>query len=194
MASLLRQPTFAFATALGVALVLSASGCAAIKATEQPGKKDFSVLTPGTPRTHVIAELGAPDWSDERQGTTTDVFAVKQGYTKTVKAGRALLHGAADVATVGLWEVVGIPVETLADGTDVKLSINYDCDQRVDTVDVIQGEKVLKKAKFRQPRPSEPPEDLRTATRIRPQASTDRSDDLDLEDEYPPAADDEPLE
>ena len=76
----------------------------------------------------------------------------------------------------------------------MKLSINYDRAQRVDTVDVIQGDKVLKKAKFRQPRPSEPPEDLRTATRIRPQAPTDRSDDLDLAHDSPPAADDEPLE
>ncbi|MBL9123403.1 MAG: hypothetical protein JNG90_07200, partial [Planctomycetaceae bacterium] len=128
---------------LAALLLAAVPGCAAIKATEQPGKKDFSILSPGTPRTHVIAELGAPTWSEQREGATTDVFAVRQGYSKGVKAGRALLHGAADVATIGLWEVVGIPVETLADGTDVRLSITYDAEQRVETVDVVKGEEVI---------------------------------------------------
>lgn len=124
-------------------LLLASSGCAAIKATEQPNKKNFNVLARGTPRTHVIAEFGAPTWSDERPGAVTDVFAFRQGYTKEVKAGRALFHGAADVATIGLWEVVGIPAETLIDGTEVQVSIAYDETQRVESIDVIKGEKVI---------------------------------------------------
>jgi len=152
----LRHCSFACGAIFGLAILLANAGCAAIKATEQPSKKDFSVLTPGTPRTHVIAELGAPRWSDERNGATTDVFAVKQGYTKTVKAGRALLHGAADVATVGLWEVVGIPVETLADGTDVQVSITYDQAQCVESIDVIKGEKLLKTIRRGKARSAEP--------------------------------------
>ena len=39
-------------------LLGSTSGCAAFKATQQPNKKDLTVLSPGTPRSHVIAELG----------------------------------------------------------------------------------------------------------------------------------------
>ena len=65
-----------------------APGCAAVKATQQPGKKDLAVLSNGMARTHVIAELGAPVWSDERDGDIVDVFAFKQGYSKGVKAGR----------------------------------------------------------------------------------------------------------
>src|ERR1700749_1418432 len=86
------------------AVAAAVSGCAALKATQQPGKKDLGVLNQGMPRTHVIAELGAPLWSDERDGDIVDVFAFRQGYSKGVKAGRALIHGAADVATFGLWE------------------------------------------------------------------------------------------
>lgn len=129
---------------LGLAVaVLAPSGCAAIKATEQPGKKDLKVLSPGTPRCHLIAELGAPMWTDERDGTITDVFAFKQGYTKGVKAGRALIHGAADVATGGLWEVIGIPAESLADGRDVKVQITYDERRSVRDIEVLQGEDVI---------------------------------------------------
>lgn len=125
-----------------------APGCAAVKATQQPGKKDLAVLSNGMARTHVIAELGAPVWSDERDGDIVDVFAFKQGYSKGVKAGRALIHGAADVATFGLWEVVGIPAESLADGTDVRVEVHYDRRQVVRSVEVIKGDKVFEQPKL----------------------------------------------
>lgn len=126
-----------------VLLPMYLSGCAAIKATQQPDKRDMAVLNDGVPRTHVIAEFGAPVWSDRPQGTTVDVFSFKQGYSKTTKATRALVHGAADVATFGLWEVVGIPAESIADGTDVQLEVHYRPDQTVDHVVVIKGEKAV---------------------------------------------------
>ena len=124
-------------------LAVSASGCAAYKATQQPSKKNLGVLAPGTPRSHVIAELGAPLWSEERDGARVDLFSFKQGYHKATKAGRALVHGAADVATGGLWEVVGIPAEALADGSDVKVEVTYDDRRAVKTVDCIEGQKIL---------------------------------------------------
>jgi hypothetical protein len=124
-------------------LALAAQGCAAYQATQQPGKKNLAVLAPGTPRSHVIAELGAPIWSEERDGQRVDLFTFKQGYTKPVKAGRALVHGAADVVTGGLWEVVGIPAESLADGKDVKVEIVYDDRRAVKTMEVIAGQDVI---------------------------------------------------
>lgn len=125
------------------ALPASAVGCAASMAARQPAKRDLAVLAAGAPRTHVIAELGAPVWTEMDAGRTTDVFSFKQGYTKPVKAARALLHGAADVATFGLWEVVGIPAETLADGQDVQLEVHYDRDHRVASVNTIKGRAAL---------------------------------------------------
>lgn len=130
---------------LGLAVVALSflPGCAVVKATQQPDKKDLSILNPGVSRTHVIAELGAPVWSEQRQAGMTDVFAFKQGYSKPVKAGRALAHGAADVFTFGLWEVVGVPVETLADGTPVQLEVRYDGNGLVESVQVIRGREVF---------------------------------------------------
>jgi hypothetical protein len=129
-------------------LTIASSGCAAVKATQQPDKRDMKVLDRGVPRTHVIAELGAPVWSDQPGDASVDVFKFKQGYTKTTKAARALVHGAADVATLGLWEVVGIPAESIADGTDVQVEVHYAPDRTVDHVVVIKGEKAVHPPKF----------------------------------------------
>ncbi len=131
-----------------VAIGSLAPGCAAVKATRQPPKRDMAVLQPGVPRTHVIAEFGAPVWSEQQDDHEVDVFTFKQGYTKTTKAARAMVHGAADVATFGLWEVVGLPAETIADGTDVQLEVHYEPDETVQRVVVIKGEKAVNPPKL----------------------------------------------
>jgi hypothetical protein len=122
-------------------------GCAVVKATKQPGKKDLSVLNKGTSRGYVIAELGPPAYSEEKNGEKSDFFSFKQGYSKGAKTGRALFHGTADLFTLGLWEIVGTPAESAADGTDVKVQILYDKDEKVQEVKVLQGEKAFKKKK-----------------------------------------------
>ena len=122
-------------------IVLANVGCSAVMAAKQPEKKDLSVLDPGTPRSHVIAELGAPLWSGEKVGNRVDVFAFRQGYSKGVKAGRAFFHAAADVFTLGLWEVVGTPIESVATGRDVKAEVTYDEDDRVKSTQIIEQEK-----------------------------------------------------
>lgn len=122
---------------------LTNSGCSVYMAAKQPRAKDLSVLKEGTPRSHVIAELGAPVWSGDKSGSKVDVFAFTQGYSAGAKAGRAFFHGAADVFTLGLWEVVGTPVESVASGTEMKVEVTYDENDRVKLAEVIEsaGEK-----------------------------------------------------
>jgi hypothetical protein len=98
---------------------------------EQPGRKDLSVLSKGTDRSRIVSELGSPLTTEVKDGKRTDVFSVRQGYSTGAKAGRAIFHGVADVFTLGLWEVVGTPVEAVASGTDVKVGVCYDKDDRV---------------------------------------------------------------
>lgn len=124
------------------------SGCAAVKAARQPDKKNLGVLHEGTARAQVIAELGAPTYTKPRpDGTIEDVFSFKQGYTKGVKMGRAFVHGAADVATGGLWEVIGIPTEIWADGTEVQVLVTYDQDERVRYRRVFKGQEAFQDGK-----------------------------------------------
>ena len=140
--------TFAVLSLLGMApMVFSTAGCAVVLAAKQPDAKDLSVLNTGTPRTHVIAELGAPVWSGEKDGRKVDIFAFTQGYSKGSKAARAFAHGVADVFTLGLWEVVGTPIESVATGTQMKVEVTYDEKDMVRTAEPIGQEKPKDTAK-----------------------------------------------
>jgi hypothetical protein len=52
--------------------------------------------------TTIVSSVNNPD------GTKTEIYKIlrRQG-----SAGRAVVHGAADIFTLGLWEVVGTPIE-----------------------------------------------------------------------------------
>lgn len=140
--------TFAVLSLVGMApMVFSTAGCAVVLAAKQPDAKDLSVLNTGTPRTHVIAELGAPVWSGEKDGRKVDIFAFTQGYSKGSKAARAFAHGVADVFTLGLWEVVGTPIESIASGTQMKVEVTYDEKDMVKTAEPIGQEKPQDTAK-----------------------------------------------
>ena len=119
---------------------MSASGCAVVMATRQPGHKDLTSLNIGTSRDEVIAELGNPTTSEtDAEGNKVDIFKFKQGYYTGVKAVRALGHAAADVFTLGLWEVIGTPTEAVFSGKDMAIKVTYDKDNRVKNVAYLKG-------------------------------------------------------
>ena len=117
--------------AVGAIVLLATAGCSVVMAAKQPDAKDLSVLTPGTPRSMVVGELGAPAWSGERDGAKVEVFAFVDGYSKPVKVARAFFHGVADVFTYGLWEVIGTPTEAIFTGKKMKVEVVYDDEERV---------------------------------------------------------------
>jgi hypothetical protein len=126
-------------------------------AANQPAKKDMTVLKEGIHQSVVRAELGQPVWSGEEDGCPCDLYKFKQGYSKGSKAGRAIFHGLADVFTLGLWEVVGTPVELIASGTDVTAKVFYDKDLKVVRFQTFEGgkSKEPEPAKTPEPQPSE---------------------------------------
>lgn len=126
-----------------VIAALMISSCAVIKATNQPDKKDLRVLQKGTDRAKVVAELGKPVESTVKNGHRQDVFSFVQGYSKMTKTLRALGHGAADVYTLGLWEVAGTPIEGAANGHKVQLVVKYDNHERVSSVNVLKGQNTV---------------------------------------------------
>lgn len=107
------------------------AGCAVYMATNQPTKKNLAVLKPGTERDLVIAELGAPVNSESVQEGEKEIYTFIQGYSKLAKASRALFHGTADVFTIGLWEVVGTPVEGALDGKRISVRVIFDANGKV---------------------------------------------------------------
>ena len=124
--------------------VIGLAGCSVFMAANQPDKKDVSVFNRGTPRVNVIAECGVPlSTYKDKDGRRFDLFVFEQGYSDGAKAGRTLFHSAADVLTLGLWELVGTPIEIVADGTEVKVQVRYDESDRVEQIAVFSGKKAL---------------------------------------------------
>ena len=120
------------------------TGCAVKSAMDQPTKKDVSVFERGTPRYELIGEIGEPvDIKKNEDGTTTETYSFIQGYSKGVKGARAFGHAILDVATVGLWEIVGSPTEAIASGTKVVVRVKYDKSKLVDKVTAVKGQEEL---------------------------------------------------
>ena len=124
-----------------LAAIFFICSCSVYMAANQPAKKDLTVLKEGIHQSAVRAELGQPVWSGEEDGCQCDLYKFKQGYSKGSKAGRAIFHGLADVFTLGLWEVVGTPVELIASGTDTTVKVFYDKDLKVVRVQTLEGGK-----------------------------------------------------
>ncbi len=128
---------FGFSVVVSLCLMVglfSQSGCAVFMAAKQPPKKDLSVLSVGAPRSLLLAELGQPVSTDTKDGKRVDLFSFTQGYSKGAKTGRALFHGAADVMTLGLWEVVGTPTEVVFSGKKMSFEVTYDAKDRVEKI------------------------------------------------------------
>ena len=135
MRAALCRSTWSMASAALVGLaMISAAGCSPVLASKQPSRRDVDLLSPGVPRNLVLAELGQPVATETRDGQRVEVFSFVQGYRKGVKVARTIGHGAADVMTLGLWEVVGTPTETTLNGHRVAYEVTYDANDRFDRV------------------------------------------------------------
>ncbi|SEQ28897.1 hypothetical protein [Nitrosomonas ureae] len=116
------------------------SGCSVFMAAKQPEKKDIDLLKEGVTRTQLISEFGAPVISEYKNGKRFEIFKFVQGYSTGTKAGRAFLHGAANVATLGLWELVGTPTEITFSGDDMAFQVQYDENDVVEEVVIVKKE------------------------------------------------------
>jgi len=122
----------------GIVMCLLMNGCSSVTAAKQPGRKPVELFEPGTPRHEIISAFGYPAESETRAGKRYEVFRFTQGYTAGAKAGRAVLHGAADILTLGLWEVVGQEVEEGAAGSELAYGVLYDRDDRIESARLLR--------------------------------------------------------
>ncbi|MBP9870057.1 MAG: hypothetical protein KBC53_00975, partial [Nitrosomonas sp.] len=85
-------------------------------------------------------EYGAPILSEYKNEKKIEIFKFIQGYSTGAKVGRAFFHGAADVVTLGLWELIGIPTEITFSGDELAYLVRYDENDLVDEVIPIKKE------------------------------------------------------
>ena len=122
-------------TVIIVSLLLAA--CSVGMAMSGKEQKDTSVLFPGSPREVIIAKLGPPETSTKDQdGCFIDSYLIVKGNAPST--GRAVAHGALDVVTLGLWEVIGTPMEMGAGGEEhSRYVIYYDTQNRIQDIQKI---------------------------------------------------------
>ncbi|MBZ0168214.1 hypothetical protein MELA_02312 [Candidatus Methylomirabilis lanthanidiphila] len=117
---------------LGGMLVAS---CSPYMALHQPGRMNLGVLREGTPQSNVRVEFGTPVWTGkDDQGSDVDIYRFVQGYSGGAKAARFVWHAAADVFSIGLWEIFGTPIESHFSGTKMNAVVTYDEQQKVKSI------------------------------------------------------------
>lgn len=110
------------------------TGCSVVMASKQDDYVNVEDVQPGVHKRVVISTFGAPVQSyTNSKGEKCEIFKFRQGYKKGTKVGRAVLHGTADVLTLGLWELVGSPVEAGLSGDDVSYEVCYNNEDIVTT-------------------------------------------------------------
>lgn len=120
---------FAIALSAGTVL-LSSSGCSVFMAAAGKREPNLSMITIGAHRAEVELQLGSPRTTVAHEGGDyrTDTYEYELGNEPS--AGRAVAHGVMDLLTLGLWEVVGTPVEAFR-GEKRDIVITYSLDDRV---------------------------------------------------------------
>lgn len=110
-----------------MALVLtvgSLAGCSVGMALSGDQTPDLSVVKIGAPRDDVELQLGQP-YKSEQQDNGMEVVTYKYEVGNDPNAARAIGHAALDVASIGLWEIIGTPIEA-ATGDKYELMVTYD--------------------------------------------------------------------
>jgi hypothetical protein len=111
------------------ALVLALSACSVGMALSGKDNPDLGAIRVGAARGEVEMHLGPPIKSASLDdGLRADVYEYQIGNEPS--AGRAIGHGVMDVLTLGLWEVVGTPIEGVQ-GETYHATITYDRSDKV---------------------------------------------------------------
>jgi hypothetical protein len=98
----------------------------ALSGDENP---DLGAIRIGSQRGEIELHLGAPVQSVSLEdGRRADIYEYQNGNEPS--AGRAIGHGMMDLLTLGLWEVVGTPIEGVQ-GKTYHATITYDRDDKV---------------------------------------------------------------
>ena len=98
-----------------------------LPAGHQPDAKNLTlILAVGSDRDLVRAELGQPvSYGKDAEGNDTEVYSFVDGYDTATKSSRAFFHFAADFFTLGLWEIIGNPIEGAYKGDKMVVRTTY---------------------------------------------------------------------
>lgn len=104
--------------------------CSAMIAASGYKGTNISVLKKGTPKLLVLQELGEPEYTDG------DKNFYKACKGKEGSTGRGMFHAVMSGLTLGLWEIIGTPIEliSLDDKGCYYLFVVYDENEKIKEV------------------------------------------------------------
>ncbi len=116
--------------------VIAVCGCSVGMAMSGHPDPNVGALDIGQDRDVVIVNLGQPSQTTANDEGRTDVFRLQRGNQPS--AGRATGHAVMDVLTLGLWEIVGSPIEGFT-GDEFTLVVAYDSEDKVTKISSSPG-------------------------------------------------------
>jgi hypothetical protein len=117
------------AVALLASLCVPVQACSVGMAMSGSENPDLGAIRVGASRGEVELHLGSPIKTTPLPGGgRADVYQYEIGNEPS--AGRAVGHGVMDVLTLGIWEVVGTPIEAVQ-GETYNATITYDDSDKV---------------------------------------------------------------
>jgi len=124
-----------------VIVVSLLSGCAvAMSANRTTHKGDTAAIHKGADRMAIESTFGPPDMTSSLDNGKTKVIykidpdASSEGGRNAAVAG----HAVADVLTLGLWEVVGTPLELGAQDKFTNYIVVYNKNDKIESVETIR--------------------------------------------------------
>ena len=118
-------------TLLIISVLLTAASCSVGMAMSGKPDPNTGALHVGQSRDEVLLHLGQPTETFATEDRRTDVYRLERGNQQS--PGRAIGHAVMDLLTLGLWEIIGTPVEGFA-GEKFTLSIAYDDEDKVTSI------------------------------------------------------------
>ena len=96
-----------------VIMLISVSGCSAVMAAKGKREANITALQMGDSKNVVHAKIGYQPIRIQANGNKQiEIYEIEFGNEPSM--GRAIAHGTLDLLTIGLWEVVGTPLEATA--------------------------------------------------------------------------------
>ena len=109
--------------------VLLLQGCSVIMAGKKQTRRNTKIIRVGEHRDIIVQTLGAPDMSATTGNGSKDIYKiVEKAGTDGSKFFAIAGHATMDVLTLGLWEIIGTPLELATQETPTSFILYYDQD------------------------------------------------------------------
>ena len=122
-------------------LLVGLTGCSvAMSASRSSYKGDPAMIQVGADRSIIESTFGPPNLTASLgEGKTKAIYKIDpDAHTSGAKGAAVVGHLVADVLTLGLWEIVGTPLELAAQDRYTNYIVIYGPDQKIHSVDTVK--------------------------------------------------------